>query len=63
MRCVVAGQLSGRRWRRWFGGLQVLQEADGKTTLRGIIEDQAARHGLLDRIRGPGLVLIALQRT
>jgi len=59
----VAGQISGSRWTRWFGGLQVVPEEDGTTMLRGVVEDQAALHGLLDRIRDLGLVLIAVQRT
>lgn len=58
----VAGHLSGRRWSRWFGGLEVVPEADGTTKLRGVVEDQAALHGLLHRIRDLGLVLIAVER-
>jgi hypothetical protein len=37
-------------------------EADGTTKLRGVVEDQAALHGLLHRIRDLGLVLIAVER-
>jgi hypothetical protein len=59
----VAGHLSGERWSRWFGGLHVSPQADGTTMLSGVIADQAELHGLLDRMRDVGLVLIALRRV
>lgn len=47
-------------WSDWFGDLIISNEADGETTLRGQIPDQAALLGLLNRIHGLNLQLIAL---
>lgn len=49
------------RWAEWFGGLTVIREPDGTTTLRGPVADQAALHGILIKIRDLGMVLIAVQ--
>ncbi|WP_217913519.1 hypothetical protein [Miltoncostaea marina] len=55
----VAGRLPDR-WAAWFDGLSVSAEADGTTAIRGPVADQAALHGLLDRVRDLGLPLVAL---
>jgi hypothetical protein len=50
-----------RRWTAWFGGLAV--RSDGReTVISGEVADQAALHGLLDRIGDLGLVLILVRR-
>ena len=46
---------------RWFEDLKVTQLPDGKTLLSGPILDQAALHGLLNRIRDLGMELISVQ--
>lgn len=56
---VVAGHL-GARWSAWFDGFAIAHEADGTTTLRGFVVDQAALHGLLQRVRDIGIPLISL---
>lgn len=56
----LAGHLD-RRWSAWFDGLTVVHEADGTTTLRGELPDQAALHGLLDRIRDLGAPLLSVE--
>jgi hypothetical protein len=56
---VVDGQLSPR-WATWFDGFTVSGEADGTTVLRGSVVDQAALHGLLQRLRDLGIPLISL---
>lgn len=56
-------RLSGRlepRWSAWFDGLSVTAGTDGTTTLRGPVVDQAALHGLLQRLRDLGLPLISV---
>ena len=58
----IKGRLD-ERWADWFGGLTFTHESDGTTTLRGVIDDQAALHGLLNGIRDLGLTLIAVQQT
>jgi len=50
-----------RRWTAWFEGLHV--SSDGSQTLiSGRVADQAALHGVLNKIRDLGLVLISVRR-
>lgn len=56
---VVEGHL-GARWAAWFDGLTVTTEPDGTTVLRGHVVDQAALHGLLQRLRDIGIPLISI---
>ena len=56
----IRGHLD-ERWMRWFEGLDVTPLPDGKTVISGAIIDQAALHGLLNRIRDLGLELISVQ--
>jgi len=48
-------------WSAWFGGLAVIHEADGTTTLRGAVADQAELHGLLAKVRDLGATLISVK--
>ena len=51
---------------RWAARLAVpglTHECDGTTTLRGIAVDQAALHGLLQRVRDLGLTLVSVIRV
>ena len=50
------------RWAAWFDGLSLSRESDGTTILRGHIPDQAALHGLLQRVRDTGLPLVSVIR-
>jgi hypothetical protein len=51
------------RWAAWFDGLSLSNEPDGTTLVTGPVADQAALHGLLQRVRDTGLPLISVERT
>jgi hypothetical protein len=51
------------RWSEWFGGLTISYDEGGDTVLAGSVEDQAALHGLISRIRDFGLTLVAVERV
>jgi hypothetical protein len=55
----VAGRLAPR-WSAWFDGLTVAAQADGTTVIRGPVVDQAALHGLLQKLRDVGIPLVSL---
>ncbi len=57
----VAGRLAPR-WSSWFDGLTVSAGEDGTTVLRGPVVDQAALHGLLQKLRDVGIPLLSLTR-
>lgn len=48
-------------WSAWFGGLTLIREDDGTTTLRGAVTDQAELHGLLAKVRDLGTTLISVK--
>lgn len=47
-----------RRWSASFDGMSLTPGEDGTTILRGPVGDQAALHGLLQRVRDLGLTLL-----
>ena len=49
------------RWAAWFDGLTLTHESDGTTVLHGPIVDQAALHGLLQKVRDLGLPLVSVK--
>jgi hypothetical protein len=55
----VKGRLDAR-WAPWFDGLTLDTDADGTTLIHGQIVDQAALHGLLQRVRDTGLTLVSV---
>ncbi len=56
---LVKGHLD-TRWSEWFTGM-ILQHIDGDgTMISGMLPDQAALHGLLERIRDLNLTLISV---
>jgi hypothetical protein len=50
-------------WSTWFDGLTMTHHANGETTLIGPVRDQAALHGILNRIFGLNATLIAVNRV
>lgn len=58
----LTGHLDAR-WAAWFDGLTVSHESDGTSVIRGSIADQAALHGLLQRVRDLGLPLVSVTRV
>ena len=59
-------RLTGRldaHWAAWFDGLAVRHENDGTTVIHGQIADQAALHGVLQRVRDLGLPLVSVTRV
>ena len=51
------------RWAAWFDGMALTREGDGTTRLRGPVADQAALHGLLQRVRDLGLPLLSVRQV
>ena len=58
----VKGHLD-TRWGAWFDGLTLTHGSDGTTTIHGPVADQAALHGLLQKIRDLGLPLISVNHV
>ena len=57
----MKGRLDAR-WATWFDGLVLTTAEDGTTALRGPVVDQAALHGVLQKVRDTGLPLISVTR-
>jgi len=57
----VQGHLD-RRWTDWLEDMTVTHESDGTTTLTGPLVDQAALHGVLNRIRDLALPIVSVLR-
>ncbi len=58
----VEGHLADR-WSEWFEGLAIRNEPGGETTLRGVLTDQAALFGVLDRLHALNLALVSVNRV
>jgi hypothetical protein len=57
----LTGHLDAR-WAAGFDGLAMRHEADGTTVLSGSIADQAALHGVLQRVRDLAIPLVSVTR-
>jgi hypothetical protein len=55
----IQGHLDAR-WTAWFDGLSLTNNGDGSTVISGPIVDQAALHGLLQKVRDIGLPLVSV---
>jgi hypothetical protein len=49
-------------WTAWFEGLAIDSD-DSQTVISGPVVDQAALHGLLNRVCDLGLILISVRRV
>ena len=47
-------------WAEWLGGMSLTHASDGTTVLVGPVVDQAALHGLLQKLRDLGITLISV---
>jgi hypothetical protein len=55
----IQGHLS-TRWQARLDGMTLAQDRDGTTLISGEVIDQAALHGLLNRVRDLGLPLLSV---
>jgi hypothetical protein len=55
----VRGELDSH-WSAWFEGLTLTPLGNGETLMAGLIQDQAALHGILAKIRDLGLPLVSV---
>ncbi|MGZ4692165.1 MAG: hypothetical protein ACXWCM_01120 [Acidimicrobiales bacterium] len=55
----VRGHLESR-WTAWFDGLNLTTADEGVTVIRGPVVDQAALHGLLQKLRDIGIPLVSV---
>jgi hypothetical protein len=58
----IQGHLD-EHWTDWLEGLTFTHETDGSTTLTGPLADQAALHGVLNKIRDLALPIVSVRRV
>ena len=58
----LKGRLDGT-WADWLGGMSLTHASDGTTVLTGPVADQAALHGLLQKLRDLGVTLISVNES
>ena len=58
-RIKVKGRLD-KKWSGWFDDLKISFEKED-TIISGLVADQAALHGILNRIRDLNLILVSVE--
>ena len=64
---TVEGHVDSR-WSKWFDGfdvfegLRIAQMPDGNTRVSGLVQDQAALFGILEKVRDLNLTLLSVSR-
>ncbi len=58
----VKGRLD-LRWADWFEGFALTSQENGETLLSGTVADQAALHGVLDKINNLGMTLLLVAQA
>ena len=58
----IKGHLDAR-WAAWFDGLDLTNLSDGTTVIHGVVADQSALHGLLQKVRDVGLPLMSVTQV
>jgi hypothetical protein len=58
----VQGRLA-ERWSAWFDGMEITAADDGSTLIHGQVADQAALHGLIQKVRDLGLPLLSVSNS
>jgi hypothetical protein len=54
----IKGQID-QGWSEWIGGLAISYTEQGDTVLTGQVRDQAALHGILDKLSNVGMQLLS----
>ena len=57
----IKGHLD-RQWSDWFDGFTMIDLENDETVLTGPVNDQAALHGLLAKLRDLGLPILLVKR-
>jgi hypothetical protein len=60
---ICIGHLLDETWNEWFDGLTLTQKEDGTTMLTGILDDPAALHTVLNKVRNLNLDLVSVSYT
>lgn len=48
-------------WSEWLAGMAMTHEADGRTRLEGTLIDQAALHGVLNKLRDLCVPILSME--
>ncbi len=59
---ITVNEMLDASWSAWFDGLTITHNADGNTLITGLVRDQTALYGLIDKARDLGLTLISVYR-
>ena len=51
------------RWSDWIAGMNLTHQSDGITVLSGPLDDQAALHGVLRKVRDLGLPIVSVNHV